>query len=648
MIRLWGIASFLALFILICSLSNCSLGSGTNEVKSDESQSLYLNLHDSVKYVGMETCKGCHADIHATFVHTGMGQSFDVATKEKSAARFEKHHVVYDQALDFYYAPFWKDEALYVKEYRLKNGDTTYSKIQQINYIVGSGQHTNSHLFEENGYIFQAPLTWYAQEKRWDLPPGYELGANSRFSRVIGMECMSCHNAMPVFNENSINRFYKIGQGIDCERCHGPGEAHVKEKRAGILVDVSKEIDYSIVNPSKLSWDLQVDLCQRCHLQGNAVLKPGKSFEDFRPGKRLSEVMEVYMPLYEGDEPGFIMASHAQRLQKSQCFIQSNQTTQTRPNTLTCITCHNPHVSVKVTGKKVFNDACLSCHQEKVCTEEIIKRTLQNDDCSHCHMPVSNTLDIPHVTVHDHYIRKPVAYKRMDQSKSKLIGLYAINNPNPDIESRLMAYLSYFEKFDSQPLYLDSALSLINKLKNPEQYRIYYHFLKQDYLALIAADGQYKGQDAWTNYRVGRAYMLNAQPLKALSFLTKALAGLNQHPDFMIELANCHIQLGSLAEADKLVKQALLVQPKLAQALNLKGYLHLLAKEWQAADEAFNEALASNPDYWIVHRNKISLFVATGKNDKAKQYLSQLVNRYKTLPPELVQLKLDLEKLIAK
>jgi hypothetical protein len=48
------------------------------------------------------------------------------------------------------------------------------------------------------------------------------------------------------------------------------------------------------VNPGKLPIDLQFDVCQRCHLQGNTVLKEGKSFLDFKPGMRLSDHMTLF------------------------------------------------------------------------------------------------------------------------------------------------------------------------------------------------------------------------------------------------------------------------------------------------------------------------------------------------------------------
>ena len=104
---------------------------------------------------------------------------------------------------------------------------------------------------------------------------------------------MSCHNAYPDFIMGSENKYNHIPEGIDCERCHGAGGEHLKRMMAGELVDTSKYIDYSIVNPEKLPIDKQFQLCMRCHLQGNAVLVDGKAY-DFKPGMELKDVMTVF------------------------------------------------------------------------------------------------------------------------------------------------------------------------------------------------------------------------------------------------------------------------------------------------------------------------------------------------------------------
>ena len=213
----------------------------------------YLNHNDTVKYVGKEQCRMCHAEIYDSYINTGMGKSLHYATREHSAMVDVEIPVVYDSVKNLSYVPFFKNDSLYIKEYRLKGDDTTHLLIRKVDYKIGSGHHTNSHLFEINGYVHQIPYTYYTQDQIADLPPGFERGQNSRFSREIGLECMSCHNAFANHESESSNRYSSIPQGIDCERCHGPGEAHIKRKLAGEIIDTSKYIDYSIVNPSKLA-----------------------------------------------------------------------------------------------------------------------------------------------------------------------------------------------------------------------------------------------------------------------------------------------------------------------------------------------------------------------------------------------------------
>ena len=194
-----------------------------------QGSSPWKNVYDtSAHYVGMQTCRTCHEPIYQTFIQTGMGQSFGLATKEKSAADFSPAHaLVYDSALDYYYKPYWTRDTFYIMEFRVTDGDTVHKRIQRVDYIVGSGQHTNSHIFSTNGYLNQAPITFYTQKHRWDLAPGFEKGASTRFQRLIQIECMSCHNGYPDFVRNSENKYNLVQTGIDCERCHGPGSIHV-------------------------------------------------------------------------------------------------------------------------------------------------------------------------------------------------------------------------------------------------------------------------------------------------------------------------------------------------------------------------------------------------------------------------------------
>ncbi|MBK9016711.1 MAG: hypothetical protein IPM82_23005 [Saprospiraceae bacterium] len=78
----------------------------SNTAQSPATTSPFRNVRDSVAYVGMATCASCHANVHETFQHTGMGRSFDLATLKKTAATFGPHAVVYDSLRIFTTAPF--------------------------------------------------------------------------------------------------------------------------------------------------------------------------------------------------------------------------------------------------------------------------------------------------------------------------------------------------------------------------------------------------------------------------------------------------------------------------------------------------------------------------------------------------------------
>lgn len=644
--------SICLVFYLLANHSSC-----TNNRSGEAEQ--YASLDTSTHYVGMETCRQCHSDIYNSYIRTGMGKSFDLASREKSSADFQNHPLIHDPENNFNYLPFWKGDDLYIREFRLQGKDTVYVQEEQIHYIVGSGQHTNSHITSHNDYLYQAPATYYTQEGRWDLPPGFEKGRNSRFSRKIEAECITCHNAYPVQQEGSSNKFLSVPNGIDCERCHGPGSKHVEDKRSGRLIDTSKYIDYSIVNPAKLPVSLQLDVCQRCHIQGNAVLQEGKSFYDFRPGMKLSDVMNVYMPAFSGDPDAHIMASHAERMKMSKCFIESrnqveaNPVQQLRPykSAMTCVSCHNPHVSVLESGKNHFNAACQSCHSKnsnshikvgkKECSADPLSRKKKEDNCVSCHMPKNNTLDIPHVTATDHYIRKPVSVSEK-QKINEFIGLLCINNSNPDSFSVMKAYLNYFEKFVGKSIYLDSAARYLPKgsdyslEKFRQEMRLYY--LREDFPGMIyLLENQKQNiynslksdpahENAWFAYRVGVACAALQQLNKALQYFKRAVELAPYELDFRIRYADALADAGNTKEAKIQYEWVLGENPKQVKALINLGYLLLSVEQnFKEADRLYAAALALDPDNRQALLNRAGSAIYLGEIQSAKSCLERLL-----------------------
>lgn len=624
---------------------------------------LYLNHSDTAKYVGINTCRLCHQDIYNTFIETGMGKSFDVATKQKSAGDYHTSEV-YDKTGDFHYKAFWDKDSLKFLEYRLEGKDTVYKRLETVNYIIGSGQHTNSHIQSVNGYLNQMPMTFYTQKKQWDLPPGFENGHNSRFMRKIGLECMSCHNSYPDFVLGSENKYNAVEKGIGCERCHGPGSIHVAERSKGTKVDTSKYIDYSIVNPAKLSIDKQFDICQRCHLQGNTILKEGKSFYDFKPGMKLSDYMTVFLPKYKHADDEFIMASHADRLKQSQCFIKSSEkakvTKSLKPykDALTCITCHNPHLSVRKTNKEVFNDACRQCHSGqktgnseqlaalKPSTKYCFVPTEKTANCVSCHMPRSGSTDIPHVTVHDHYIRKPLGEKEK-QGIKEFIGLYAINEKNPSPLIKAKAYLNQYEKFENKPEYLDSARHYLKdkselELKTNIEALVQLYFAKGNYSQIITYVNRltdnyafstvlnktsYSNDNAWTSYRIGEAFYNTGNLQRALLYYKNAVKLAPYVLDFKNKLATAFAANQQFKEAETELSEILIENPKHVSALTNLGYIKLSKGDAASCEALYKKALTLDPDYEPLLLNIAGYYAFKKDFKESKKYLNKILKR---------------------
>jgi len=622
-------------FIVIVMVQCNQQGSQQVQDAHTAINSPYLNLHDSVKYVGSNVCRACHADKFESFSHTEMGMSFGKATKQKSSSFGHGNGYVYDTLKDLHYLSFWEGDDFFIKEFRIVNQDTVYQRKERIDYIIGSGHHTNSHMIQRNGFVFQAPMTFYTQNEIWDLPPGFR-GNNSRFERRIESECMTCHNAYPKPDALSYNRFFEIPEGINCERCHGPGELHVARRQSAEFINNPHQFDSSIVNPKRLPYNLQTDVCQRCHLQGNNVLKPGKTFYDFKPGMSLSSVFTVFAPNYSEAEE-FRMGAHSERLQMSQCFIVSNKgnTESYNPElSFTCITCHDPHVSVRTMQDDHFNQTCKSCHTtpKTVCSEMVENIRLKNNNCVSCHMPRTGAVDIPHVTVHDHYIRKNYDNKGA-AGKGKLLGLRPINTKQADVASTFVGYVSYYEKFEQNPLYLAKAKELYDQLGN-SQYalvlKIYYHYTSNEFTAITLLAGKIQEdsvKDGWTYYRVAKAFENTHNPKTAIQWMDRAVKLKSTFSPFWDALISLEIDTRQYAKAQQSLYNVLELDSRDDVAMGLQAKLYYLTGDIKNANQTALRTLKLNPDNFVALEILIRIADASGTKPPLYDYWKQRLSK---------------------
>jgi tetratricopeptide (TPR) repeat protein len=637
------------LWIGVISLAACSWQA--DQPTGDMKPGTYLNHDPSVGYTGNEGCKDCHPDRYATYMESQMGRSFRPALLQNSDASWERPNRIYDRERDLYYFPFAQGDSLYIREYRLSGRDTVFQRVERIDHIVGSGQHTNSHMMEINGYFYQMPLTFYTQERRWDLPPGFR-NYNHRFGREIHIECMTCHNAIPGYVAGSDNRYDWVRHGIDCERCHGPGELHDETIRKGIVVDTRTETDWTIVNPKKLSSELQYDICRRCHLQGVAVLRDGMSFLDFRPGMLLTDVINTFMPRYTDSLSQFIMASHPDRMNMSACWKASVEADSTYES-FTCVTCHDPHVPIDSLGPDGYNNICRNCHVPAVsgCSEDESVRVKINDDCTTCHMPTSSTWDVPHVRITDHFIRKPDPKPdTATERKKEFVRLASLTEPDPSNKLMADAYLTYYEQFNTIPRYLDSAEVYMDRAREEESpgsiasslIRLLFLQDKYEQIARLADEISFAAaDDGWTHYRLGEAFVRIGKPETAVSFFERAVDLGPDHLWFRTKLAGAYISTERIGEGIAILNQVLADNPKFHPAYNNRGYANVLSGRLDAAEEDFHAAISLDPDSKQPLANLASLYLNRGQSDRGIGYARRLT----TLEPDNSQYQTLLDAL---
>ena len=122
------------------------------------------------------------------------------------------------------------------------DGKETNVDEKQVDFVIGSGNHSLTYLhLTSRGALQVLPLSWYSEKGGyWDMSPGYDQPDFPGSVRPVHYECMFCHNAYPKIPEalehaaNAEMTFLDpVPEGIDCQRCHGPGQRHVALASAG-------------------------------------------------------------------------------------------------------------------------------------------------------------------------------------------------------------------------------------------------------------------------------------------------------------------------------------------------------------------------------------------------------------------------------
>jgi hypothetical protein len=567
----------------------------------------FLNVRPTVQYMGDAACADCHADVVASYQQHPMGRSLAPIAAATAVERYEAEVHNPFEAGGLRYRAEKRGERVFHWETAVVGGAEAEVEIA---FAVGSGRRGRSYLVEHDGYLFQSPITWYPLDKTWALSPTYDT-VNSHFGRPITVGCLFCHSNQVDPDDHAANRFRAPlfrGHAIGCERCHGPGEAHVKAREAG--EGPSRDVDYTIVNPRRLEPALRDAVCQQCHLQGEArVLPRGRAYFEYRPGLPLhSFVADFVRPAEQRPDNKFV--GTVEQMIASRCFQRS-----TGQVKLGCISCHDPH-ELPGPERRVgfYRDRCLKCHASQGCSLPLAERLQKSaeDSCIACHME-SRPASVRHTAMTDHTIPRrsaAAAAKAADWPRPGQLPLVPFPralraDQNPEHSRNLGLALVEAARAQSTPAagrqFLDWALPLLK--------------------TAVAADP--RDVPAWEAY--ASALLLLGQPEAAQAACAAVLSEKPERETTLFLAAAVAMQLRRPADVRTFTERAIKINPWMWQYRSMLGEALAQKGDWEGAAAASREALRLEPVNLPSRQLLLRCYLQLGDKTGAREELEACV-----------------------
>ncbi len=481
----------------------------------------------SALYVGSAACSRCHSAIYRSYTKTAMGRSMASATSGRLPDLSLPAHSTNDK-LDRHFDIFTRDGKLYESEYAIAaDSSEIFRDTRPIEWLIGAGVNGFGPVVEQDHYLFQAPLSFYTRPGTWGPSPGYEA-TDLGFNRPILPGCIFCHSgrANPVALANGQYADPPFPElSIGCENCHGPGGAHIQAMGGAPHAAKSTQI----VNPSRLTPYLANNICMACHQTGDVrVLKPGKTYNDIRPGRPLDETLKILLvPPTPESPPDVDHVEHYYSMTLSKCYRSS-------AGRMSCISCHDPHVQPAAEeAPEYFAGRCLKCHTNQSCKIqlEIRMRRQPSNDCAGCHMPKRDIQVISHSSATNHRIlARPdepfpeVTFRQTTSALPDLIDLDPPPGPQNGAIPQLTLLQAYGELAAEKSQYVAPYLEVLARLEK----------FDPDNALVQAAVGRRELKGG--NYTVAAGHLLRALSLASPQATTCAdLADALTHLDRKIE-----------------------------------------------------------------------------------------------------------------
>jgi hypothetical protein len=338
-------------------------------------------------YIGSKACAACHPGEYALFTGSGHALTFRRATEHAVTDRLVGAAVADPESPGVLWRYSKKDNQFLIDRDQA-------GKIEQFvaDYALGSGHHATTYVTAldlEVPKILEHRLTFFTKEAELKITPGQAANEQNPGTTPHGRElagrdarkCLRCHATQLSARDDSVLEPGSMIPAVTCERCHGPGRAHVE---AAVQGDESNELSM----PMGLGgWTAEslLEFCGKCHRHPSRV--PPSQLNPDDP------ILARFQPI---------------GLTQSRCYKGSG-------GHFNCISCHDAHAR-STSDPAFYERVCLNCHNsdrshqagaaEYQAESPVLGPACPvspSGKCISCHMPKVDSGQ--HVLFTDHWIR---------------------------------------------------------------------------------------------------------------------------------------------------------------------------------------------------------------------------------------------------
>ena len=611
-------------------------------------------------YADPQSCIRCHRDETNGYNETGMAHAFYAPTAAVTTEAPAQARTYFHPASATSFALTSHDGRFFQRRWQKGfDGRDDNAEELSIDYVMGSGNHARTFLHrEQDNTLVELPLAWYSENGgTFAMNPGFD-NPKPMTRRPIAYECMFCHNGYPAIpdpahRDLSAKPVYTtLPMGIDCQRCHGPGAAHVQAAEAR-KPDTAK-VHATILNPAHLSNERQMQVCEQCHLETTSTLLPDRirRYDQHPFGYDPNQPLSAFNAYFtrdpaHGSTNNVEIVNAAYRLRQSKCYLATK-------GALTCELCHNPHDLHKgPQSAQYFANICLNCHATQLKQMVAAKQHTDSQQCVTCHMPQRSTEDVIHAAVTDHLIQRnapaqPLA--ELHEATSRYNGpvlRYLLDGEAPRPDDAL--YNAVAQVIDSSNNAAAPALAALLDQQKPREPGFYIELgdAQRHNGQLDAAIASYRKaleldpQSSRAARRLGVALGNAGRGTEALAVLSQAIDLDPTNELLLYERAQVEAASGShtggTAKAIADLRKALALRPDYADALNNLGSLLAQTSNSPEAEADLRQAVAVNPYDAGARANLGRLLTAQGHTPEADFELERATK----LDPESSDTHLD-------